>query len=138
MQQALPILKLKPVVRFCEFPFGMASDPSMREFMVDQPWESQREAVAYLCSGHILGYLMGSRLRDHFDRTSYADVIVNGGREGGLTPLTDGTYFWPAGLAYFVERYNVRLPQEFLDHAASNGWKVDEARASRGYFDYDY
>ena len=81
---------------------------------------------------------MGSRLRDHFDRTSYASVVVNGRVTGGLTPLTDGTYFWPAALGYFVERYNVRLPQEFLDHAASNGWKVDEARASRGYFDYDY
>jgi len=34
----------------------------------------------------------------------------------GRGELTDGVYVWPEGLAHYLEKHNVRLPQEFVDH----------------------
>jgi len=34
----------------------------------------------------------------------------------GRGELTDGVYMWPEGLAHYLEKHNVRLPQEFVDH----------------------
>jgi hypothetical protein len=35
---------------------------------------------------------------------------------GPLILLSDGVWEWPEELAYYVERYNVDLPAEFLAH----------------------
>ncbi|HEX5273045.1 MAG TPA: hypothetical protein VFW33_21255 [Gemmataceae bacterium] len=131
--------RLKTLVHFREFPFGMAPAPSMREFMASEPWEHQAEVVAYLRSGHVLGYVMGGGVPDWFDPTCRrANPIVDGKVEDGATPMTDGVWFWPAALIYFVEKYNVRLPQEFIEHAARNGWRVDREAVARGVYDYDF
>lgn len=34
----------------------------------------------------------------------------------GRGELTDGVYMWPEGLAHYLEKHNVRLPQEFVEH----------------------
>ena len=40
----------------------------------------------------------------------------------GRTDLTDGTFVWPDGLAHYVERHDVRLPEQFAAHVcASHG-----------------
>jgi hypothetical protein len=129
---------LKPVVHFREFPFGTDQDPSMREAASSQPWEHQEKVLEYLRSGYALAYPMGADLPDWFDRTKRANPVIAGKVEGGATPLTDGVWLWPAGLIYFVEHYNVRLPQEFLDHAARNNWQIDKEAVARGEYDYDY
>jgi len=131
-------VKLKPLIQCREFPFGMIHDPSMRELMTPQPWEHQAEIVEYLRSGYIVGIVMGGGLRDWFNPSRDADPIIEGRIVGGVTPMTDGVWFWPAGLICFVERYNVRLPQEFIAHAASHGWRIDKEAVSQGSYDYDY
>src|SRR5437764_8504947 len=136
----LPTVMLKPVVRFREFPFGTASDPSMRECMSDAPWEHQSDVVAYLRSGLILGVTMGADLADWFDRPHKANPTINGRVEGGTTEMTDGVWFWYAGLIHFVEKYNVRVTAEFIAHAKRRGWRVDQqviepARYDCLYFD---
>jgi hypothetical protein len=131
-------IRLKPVVHFREFPFGTPADPSMREFMAPQPWEMQDKVLAYLRSGCILAHVMGADLPDWFDPSRRANPIIDGQLEGGVTPMTDGTWFWPAGLIYFIEKYNVRVPQEFIEHAAASGWRVDREAVSRGSYEYDY
>src|SRR5438128_3298470 len=84
--QAMPVIpavRLKPVVRFREFPFGTASDPSMREFMAPEPREDQTKVLAYLRSGVILGVTMGADLTDRFDYPNKANPIIDGRAEGG-------------------------------------------------------
>jgi hypothetical protein len=132
------IVKLKPIVHFREFPFGTIHDPSMREFTSPQPWEHQQRVLEYLRSGHILAYPMGGDLPDWFDRGKRANPVIGGRPEGCVTPLTDGVWFWPAGLIYFIEQYNVRLPQEFIDHAARANWQIDKGAVAAGQYDYDY
>lgn len=137
MTQQLAV-RLKPVVHFREFPFGTSTDPSMRESMATQPWQQQDKVLAYLRSGHVVAYPMGASLTDWFDRTRQANPVIAGHPEGGATPMTDGVWLWPAGLIYFIERYNVRLPEEFVAYAASQKWRIDREQVSRGIYEYDY
>ena len=116
---------LKPMVRFREFPFGTREDPSMKEFMRVAPWESQSEFVAYLRCGLSLGIPMGGNLTDWFDRERKANVEIDDQMIGGVSEMTDGIWFWPAGLIYFIERYNVIVPDEVIDHAREQNWKID-------------
>jgi hypothetical protein len=132
------VVRLKPVVQFREFPFGTAADPSMRECMAPQPWEHQDLVLEYLRSGYVLARPLGADLPDWFDRTARANPLVEGRREGGATPMTDGVWLWPAGLIHFVEKYNVRVPNEFVEHAAKNRWRVDQELVRQGTYDYDY
>ena len=37
-------------------------------------------------------------------------------RELGNCDLFDGTWVWPSGLAHYVEKHNVRLPDVFVEH----------------------
>jgi hypothetical protein len=38
----------------------------------------------------------------------------------GSYDMSDGVYFWPEGLAHYLEKHNVRLPGEFIEHACKN------------------
>jgi hypothetical protein len=38
--------------------------------------------------------------------------------------LTDGTWAWSADVAYYVEKYNLRIPEEFVEAMKSNSWRV--------------
>jgi hypothetical protein len=42
----------------------------------------------------------------------------------GSRDFTDGVWVWPEGLAHYVWRHGVRLPDEFVAHAASNDFRI--------------
>jgi hypothetical protein len=132
------IVRLKPAVHFCEFPFGVRSDPSMREFMGERPQENQDKLLEYLRSGHVLALPMGASLTDWFDRPHKANPLIDGRIVGGVTPLGDGVWFWPAGLIHFVEKYNVRLPDEFTRFAAEQDWRVTRPLDEQCRYTYSY
>jgi hypothetical protein len=134
----LPTIMLKPIVRFREFPFGTETDPSMREFMASVPWHHQDEVLSYLRSGLILGVTMGADLTDWFDRPKKANPVIDGRIEGGTTEMTDGVWFWYAGLIHFIEKYNLRVPTEFVAHAERHGWKVDQQTIEPAHYDCSY
>jgi hypothetical protein len=58
---------------------------------------------------------MGKVVRDALDSNS--GVYLYPGAN------TDGLYVWPMELAYYVQKYHVRLPQHFLERMASLNWK---------------
>ena len=39
---------------------------------------------------------------------------------------TDGEWIWPSELVFYVNRYNIRLPEEFVLHCIHNDWRVPE------------
>ena len=67
---------------------------------------AQYKIVKYLQSGIVLA-ACGSVVED----------IINpqNGIIGTPDDLTDGTWMWPADLSYYVERYDLKLDEEFLD-----------------------
>jgi hypothetical protein len=42
----------------------------------------------------------------------------------GCRDLTDGHWVWPEGLAHYVERHDVGLPDVFLDGLRSQNWQM--------------
>ncbi|MFZ2642479.1 MAG: hypothetical protein WA117_15900 [Verrucomicrobiia bacterium] len=44
--------------------------------------------------------------------------------EMGDSELTDGVWLWPEGLWIYVDKYKVRLPEEFVVCAKSNGFRI--------------
>jgi len=42
----------------------------------------------------------------------------------GSCDLTDGTWVSPEGLWHYVDVHSVRLPDEFVEHAAASDFKV--------------
>lgn len=63
----------------------------------------------YLSSGITVFDVMGVTI-DPIDKTT----CISGGP--GL--VTDGEWIWREDLKYFVEKYNVGLPQDFLNHVS--------------------
>ncbi len=63
---------LKPVVYFREYPFGVASDPGMREFASATPQADESSILDYSRRGHVPGRPMGADLPDWFDRSRLA------------------------------------------------------------------
>jgi len=89
--------------------------PHPRE-LVDRHWplDERQRVAAYLRAGTSLGGYCG-----------YSWCRFPGGPpddEMGSADLTDGDWVWPEGLAVYVERYAVRLPEDFLRAVAARGY----------------
>jgi hypothetical protein len=90
--------------------------------LVDQTWNRrERAAVArYLRRGKTLRACHG------FSWCRFRCGISD--RRMGHRDLTDGVYVWPEGLAHYVQRHRVRLPDEFLAHVRT---RLEQRRRER-------
>lgn len=80
--------------------------PSMRESLESVPYPNKNAVIQYLQSGEIQ-LARASRARDVFSGEFIpAEVLV----------MSDGTFYWSNELAWYVERYNLRLPKDFEQH----------------------
>lgn len=108
--------------------------PHPRE-LVDPSWPlAERSCVAaYLRSATSLGGYCG-----------YSWCRFPGGppdEEMGCAERSDGEWVWPEGLAVYVERYAVRLPEEFLRSVAARGYVPPDIDADVFQYhphDYDF
>ena len=74
---------------------------------------NEGEQINYLKKGIVFIACPGT-VRDALNVTS--------GIIGSPHILTDGVWAWPADLAYYVEKYHVRLPDDFTQHMKSCFW----------------
>jgi hypothetical protein len=82
---------------------------------VDLTWDaSERERVVkYLKeAGHMLYY---------WPTPAICKIC---GRRNGSRCLSDGTWVWPSGLAHYVSKHAIRLPEEFVDHVKGKSQPV--------------
>lgn len=87
--------------------------------LVMEGWEKERKAriVEYLRAG----------VRIHED-LGYAEPRFSEGvspEELGNAELTDGEWIWPEGLWIYVDRFDVRLPEEFVESITRRQFRVD-------------
>ena len=84
---------------------------------VDAGWdEDERHMVGrYLASGTVARIFMGF------------SVCRICGASNGSVEYSEGTYIWPSGLAHYVDQHDVRLPDEFVRHAAARLRELDAA-----------
>jgi hypothetical protein len=109
----VPKRRLTRVGFFRELKHGRTDGPSLREAMRDKGKPGEARIAAYLRAAPIMFHALGP-VTDVF--TPKGDYICVPNIH------TDGVYAWPEDLAYYVERYHVALPAEFLAHLAAAKW----------------
>ena len=78
----------------------------LQEALFETPYSFQKEIASYLRKGNVI--LTGlSRAKDVFTGERIPDEVHI---------MTDGEYLWPNELAWYVEKYNLRLPKDFEEH----------------------
>lgn len=109
---------LTPVGFFRELKHGRADGPSLREAMRDKGKPGESRIAAYLRAAPIMFHALGP----------VTDVLTPKGDYICAPNIhTDGAYAWPEDLAYYVERYHVALPAEFLAHLSAAKWTAPAA-----------
>ncbi|MEU8179562.1 hypothetical protein AB0B85_30770 [Micromonospora sp. NPDC049044] len=98
---------------FTELPHGDSSGRSLRDARGELPQHLVAPAVRYLTGGAPLA-AAACYAYDELDpaRPEIAPLAI----------LTDGDWSWPSDLPYYVQRYRVGLPADFLHHAQALGW----------------
>lgn len=101
----------------CFRELGYESGASLAASRRPEPWPEQAKVVAYLRAGEMTTFCPG-----------FEDDVFEQGTESGNSGMrSDGVYRWPDVLAYYVERYNVRLPDAAIAHMRENGWRPPQA-----------
>lgn len=112
-------MKLKRVGFFQELDHGDPNGPKLAEHVSDRPQPDEARVVDYLRSGLLL---IGCPGVVH-------DVLDNKvGPVGSPDVLTDGVWAWPGDLPYYVEKYHLRLPKEFVDHLRGRSFRPPAER----------
>src|SRR5262245_7394725 len=109
--------KLIPVGFYREMtddPDEQQSLPSITEALSQSPQEFEDKVVAYLRNAICLG-ARGCYVQDALDPSSTAPLVPH--------LYTDCTYLWRLDTAYYVEKYHLRLPPDFISHMASMNWE---------------
>ena len=100
-------MALKRAGFFRELTHGDPEGPSIQRFANVFKAGENLVAARYLSGGAILA-TTGTFVDDYFEpsHTSVAPADIR----------TDGVWVWPADLAYYVEKYSVLVPEDFLLH----------------------
>lgn len=77
--------------------------PSMKEFFESKPYEGQKRIIEYLKNAKV------DMVREEIPK----DVFTGEKIRMEMLGMNDGEYTWFNTLAYYVEKYNLRLPRDF-------------------------
>lgn len=80
--------------------------PSIKEYLQDEPYESKAAVLEYLNNGNV-HMVTASKITDVFTGKKVNAELVY---------MDDGKYSWSSKLPYYVDKYNLRLPEEFEKH----------------------
>jgi hypothetical protein len=107
-------MKLRRVGFFREFAYGDPNGPSLRAAVRPDPAPDEIPMAVYLYRAVVLAAVSGA-----------SDDVLD--PAGGYAPpphlMTDGVWLWPADLSYYVRRYHVRLPDEFVAHMRARAFR---------------
>lgn len=104
-------MKTRCLFMFKEFgPIPGMELPSMKDYMNHSPYPEKEKIVRYLKMGKKT-YCATSCAHDCFS----GETIV-----GEQCGMTDGKYSWNNELIHYVEKYNLRLPDDFVEYVMKN------------------
>jgi hypothetical protein len=107
-----------PLVRigfFRELRHSKPDGPSLKDSLRAGPQLYEENIIRYLRAGKVLMMAPGV-VSDVLDPSK--GIITS------LSIVTDGRFAWRSDLAYYVERYHLALPNNFVAHMRDNGWAV--------------
>ena len=97
-----------------EMQLGEDSNPSMKEY-INQKIENKELICQYLKNGYVMAACSDL----------VTDVIFpENGVIGSPDELTDGYWLWPGDLVYYVEKYNLKLDDDFIDYMRAHSWRI--------------
>lgn len=108
-------MQVRHVGFFSDLPHGIPSEPTLRSAIGGDPFDDEVKLIEYLVNGALFIASPGI-VRDIL--SEQAPVI------GSADILTDGVWVWPRDLAYYVRQYQVRLPNDFVEHARTHHWMI--------------
>ncbi|GEM_PF-3199000 len=101
-------------------------DPRIRESIVgnvdDAPLPDAEQVVQYLQNGHVVLDVMD--LDDDFFGSG--DLIIN-----AATMLSDGEWIWREDFRFYVKKYQVHVPDDFLNMIRLNDYQMPDCTAER-------
>ena len=80
--------------------------PSIKDYLHEESYDSKKAVLGYLRSGTV-HMVTASKMVDIFTGETINEEVVF---------MDDGKYSWSSKLAYYVDRYNLKLPQDFEKH----------------------
>lgn len=104
---------LRPVGFFPEHRNVIVYGPSLLDLVSREPHPEESHIVSYLSNGVTYSCVMANA-----HDALHPEVPI-----GPMHVLTDGIWAWPQYLAYYVQRYHISLPAEFLEHARRREWR---------------
>ena len=107
-------MKLKRQGFFKEIKNSKETDPSMKKY-INKKISNKKKICKYLSEGIVLA-ACGEVVSDVLNPEN--------GVIGTSDAVTDGSWLWPGDLVYYVENYNLELPQEFVDSMEENDWAI--------------
>lgn len=87
----------------------------------DYIWPQELVGEKHPNSAEICSYLSRGVKAAAWMGYSYCRIC---GKTLGSHCLTDGFYIWPEKLEHYVSEHNVRLPEEFIEHACKKHWEI--------------
>jgi hypothetical protein len=106
-------MKLKPLDLFEEL--GYPGGARLKDAIQDNPQDNERDIVNYLKNG--ITIVVSPHLT--FDVLDPSKPLI-----GPARGLTDGVWVWSIEIAYYVEKYHLRLPTEFVNYAQKHKWQI--------------
>ncbi|MES0812837.1 hypothetical protein ABLO27_25315 [Roseibium sp. SCPC15] len=100
-------MKLRDLCFFKEAPYGGSG--SIFDAVRDEEHPQKERIVSYLENGELCTAAFG------LVRDTLSDEII-----GPLFMLTDGVWVWGSDLSTYVAKYNVELPEDFVEQV--KGW----------------
>lgn len=108
-------MKLKTIGFYKEMAQGREKDQSIFESIHKEKACNIEKICDYLNQG--IAFIISPG--------SLQDVIQpENGISGVATSYTDGEWLWPGDLSYYVRKYALKLPEEFVETMQKNEWKV--------------
>ena len=89
----------------------------LSELKREVPHNMEHNTLHYLNNGHIIRYTLGVVE----DFLAPSKMII-----GPPNVYTDGTWAWTADVMYYIEKYHIQLPDDFLTHMALNNWQCPQ------------
>jgi hypothetical protein len=108
-------MKLKTVGYYKEMPQGRETDPTIFDYINNKSLDNIDKICEYLDQGVTFITSPGT----------VEDVICpENGVIGTSNALTDGVWLWPEALSYYVKKYALILPDDFIETMKAHNWKV--------------
>lgn len=106
--------RLKSVGFFRELRHGLPNGPSIRDAIRAEASKDDADLIRYLDAGALM-IVSGVNTYDVFaeHKTCIQQLFI----------ATDGVWMWPSDLSYYVAKYHVALPDEFVELARQRQWQ---------------